>query len=141
MKNTVQKLVTLVALMHVITAPAAGGVEPAVTGAHQSKETSCFGAGASHDYEAHKQHVLEELANVTPTVKGYDYSTAFPPTAGSNDVVYGYAGCSLELDASDCSECLEDAKDSLLDAGCDFDLFGIMSSSDCSMRYNPAKKM
>ncbi|CAL1353251.1 unnamed protein product [Linum trigynum] len=134
MKSSLLKLLTL--LLVIVVVAAAGS---------RVKETSsstsgpyCLNTGSSADYEAHKAHVLDELANVTPTMEGYSYSTSFPPagSAAAQDVVYGSASCTPDVGVTECVSCLIEAKLSLAQS-CAYDFYGLVILPLCRMSFSP----
>ncbi|CAI0377005.1 unnamed protein product [Linum tenue] len=127
MNNSVHKFATLVVLL----------VAVAVEETSSSSGPYCNNNDASADYEAHKAHVLDELANVTPTTQGYSYSTSFPDPAGGHDVVYGAADCTPGVGVSECVSCLIGAKLSLAEI-CGFSLYGVVKLPLCGMSFVPA---
>ncbi|CAL1353241.1 unnamed protein product [Linum trigynum] len=138
-KNSVHEFGTLVVVVLAIitTAGGADGVEE-----HTSLSLPgpyCIIERASDDYEAHKAHVLDELANVTPTIPGYSYSTTFPPpgSAAAHDVVHGAADCIPGVGVSECVGCLIGAKLSLGSQICAYDLYGVVKLPLCSMNFVP----
>ncbi|CAL1353255.1 unnamed protein product [Linum trigynum] len=128
MNLSLQKLLTLVV---VVVAAAAGTLIEETSAA-----PNCLGTGASADFEAYKAHVLDELANVTPTMEGYSYSTKFPPpgSTAAPEAVYGSASCTPDVGDSACASCLIGAKLSLAQS-CAFALYGAVTLPQCTMSF------
>ncbi|CAI0377007.1 unnamed protein product [Linum tenue] len=141
-KYSAHEFATLLVVVLAIISTAGGGGAVAVVGSNRVQETTSSGPGpycnnnhASDDYEAHKAHVLDELANVTPTTQGYSYATTFPDPAGG-DVVHGEAVCTRGVGVSECVGCLIGAKLSLAQT-CAFYLSGVVKLSLCGMSFVP----
>ncbi|CAL1353240.1 unnamed protein product [Linum trigynum] len=141
-KYSVHEFVTLVVVVLLAISTTGGAV--AVVDSNRVQETSSSSSGpgpycnnnhASDDYEAHKAHVLDELANVTPTTQGYSYATTFPDPA-ARDVVHGEAVCTRGVGVSECVGCLIGAKLSLAQT-CAFYLSGVVKLPVCSMSFVP----
>ncbi|MFS7987478.1 putative Gnk2-like domain-containing protein [Helianthus anomalus] len=76
-------------------------------------------------------YILDELTNVTPSQKGYNYQNISPYP---NAFAYGHASCNQNLTSTDCKTCLDAAEVNML-SGC-IDAIGARATlNDCSIRY------
>ncbi|KGN47889.1 hypothetical protein Csa_003100 [Cucumis sativus] len=76
-------------------------------------------------------YVLKELQSATPTVKNYDFYNISPYP---NAFAYGHASCNQNLSTSDCTTCLEAAKNNML-GSCQMRIGGRSVLNDCTIRY------
>ncbi|KAK1426696.1 hypothetical protein QVD17_15375 [Tagetes erecta] len=77
------------------------------------------------------EYVLDELIEVTPSERGYDYKNISPYP---NAFAYGHATCNQNLTSTDCKTCLDAAEANMLST-CNNKIGARAVLTDCSVRY------